>query len=64
MTRHESAKSESTSASGNTPKDKAAKRGDEQRDWADEAAEARTAADPRRVTPHDRVGQPSTGDKF
>ena len=31
-------------------------------DWADEAARARTADDPRRVTPHDRSGVPSTGD--
>jgi hypothetical protein len=33
----------------------------EQPDWADEAAQARTASDPRRVTPHDRAGVPSTG---
>jgi hypothetical protein len=31
-------------------------------EWADEAAQARTASDPRRVTPHDRSGVPSTGD--
>nr|MDT0660211.1 hypothetical protein [Micromonospora sp. DSM 115978] len=31
-------------------------------DWADEAARARTADDPRRVTPHDQSGVPSTGD--
>lgn len=32
------------------------------RDWADEAAQARTADDPRVVAPHDRTGTPSTGD--
>lgn len=32
-------------------------------DWADEAAQARTADDPRRVTPHDPDGVPSTGDQ-
>lgn len=31
-------------------------------EWADKAAQARTASDPRRVTPHDRSGVPSTGD--
>jgi len=31
-------------------------------DWADEAARARSASDPRRVTPHDPAGVPSTGD--
>ena len=31
--------------------------------WADEAAQARTADDPRRRTPHDRSGVPSTGDE-
>ena len=30
--------------------------------WADQAAQARTASDPRRVTPHDAAGVPSTGD--
>lgn len=30
--------------------------------WADEAAKARTADDPRAVAPHDRLGLPSTGD--
>ncbi|MEV0730239.1 MULTISPECIES: hypothetical protein [Polymorphospora] len=30
-------------------------------DWADEAAEARTADDPRARAPHDRTGTPSTG---
>lgn len=29
-------------------------------DWADEAAKARTADDPRAVAPHDRAGRPST----
>ncbi|ASW53350.1 hypothetical protein [Plantactinospora sp. KBS50] len=32
--------------------------------WADEAAQARTADDPRTVTPHDAEGIPSTGDRF
>ncbi|WP_434742638.1 hypothetical protein [Micromonospora sp. SH-82] len=31
------------------------------RDWADEAAQARTADDPRAVAPHDAAGRPSTG---
>ncbi|MEV0396749.1 hypothetical protein [Polymorphospora rubra] len=30
-------------------------------DWADEAANARTADDPRARAPHDRTGTPSTG---
>jgi hypothetical protein len=34
-----------------------------ERDWADEAAQARTADDPRAVAPHDAVGEPSTGDR-
>jgi hypothetical protein len=29
-------------------------------DWADEAAKARTADDPRARTPHDAAGQPTT----
>lgn len=33
----------------------------EERDWADEAAQARTADDPRATAPHDRTGRPSTG---
>lgn len=32
-------------------------------DWADEAAQARTSDDPRRVAPHDPDGVPSTGDQ-
>ncbi|MEV1289174.1 hypothetical protein [Micromonospora sp. NPDC049679] len=35
----------------------------EQRDWEDEAAEARTADDPRARTPHDRTGTPSIGER-
>ncbi|MFI9526640.1 hypothetical protein [Micromonospora rosaria] len=31
------------------------------RDWADEAAQARTADDPRAVAPHDAAGRPSIG---
>ncbi|MEH1015294.1 hypothetical protein V6U90_19535 [Micromonospora sp. CPCC 206060] len=31
-------------------------------DWADEAAMARTADDPRAMAPRDRAGRPSTGD--
>jgi len=31
-------------------------------DWADTAAMARAADDPRRVAPHDQSGVPSTGD--
>ncbi|WBB77828.1 hypothetical protein O7606_16295 [Micromonospora sp. WMMD882] len=29
-------------------------------DWADEAAQARTADDPRAMAPHDAAGRPST----
>ena len=35
----------------------------QRRNWADEAAQARTADDPRGRTPHDRSGVPSTGDE-
>ncbi|WP_187151571.1 hypothetical protein [Salinispora tropica] len=31
------------------------------RDWADEAARARTADDPRAMAPHDAAGRPSQG---
>ncbi|SCG62661.1 hypothetical protein [Micromonospora halophytica] len=34
------------------------------RDWADEAAEARTADDPRAMTPRDAAGRPSNGRQF
>jgi hypothetical protein len=37
--------------------------GPEQRDWEDEAAEARTADDPRARTPHDKRGTPSIGER-
>ncbi|WP_416901464.1 hypothetical protein [Micromonospora echinospora] len=38
-------------------------RNDEERgrDWADEAAQARTADDPRAMAPHDAAGKPTTG---
>jgi hypothetical protein len=29
-------------------------------DWADQAAAARSASDPRRGAPHDRSGEPTT----
>ncbi|MEV6811925.1 hypothetical protein [Micromonospora sp. NPDC051296] len=32
------------------------------RDWADEAAQARSAGDPRARTPHDATGRPSQGE--
>ncbi|MEV6694450.1 hypothetical protein AB0M35_23540 [Micromonospora sp. NPDC051196] len=32
------------------------------RDWADEAAQARSADDPRARTPHDATGRPSQGE--
>lgn len=38
-------------------------RAEQRRNWADEAAQARTADDPRGRTPHDRAGVPSTGDE-
>lgn len=42
--------------------DQRSRREDEERgrDWADEAAEARTADDPRAMAPHDAAGRPST----
>lgn len=39
------------------PRHEAEERG---RDWADEAAQARTADDPRAMAPHDAAGRPST----
>ncbi|MBO4208791.1 hypothetical protein [Micromonospora echinofusca] len=38
------------------------RRTEQDRDWADEAAMARTADDPRAMAPRDRAGRPSTGD--
>ncbi|GIJ76114.1 hypothetical protein SAMN05443287_10683 [Micromonospora phaseoli] len=32
------------------------------RDWADEAAQARSADDPRARAPHDATGRPSQGE--
>ncbi|MER7888602.1 hypothetical protein ABTX15_02125 [Micromonospora sp. NPDC094482] len=32
------------------------------KDWADNAAHARTADDPRAMAPRDAAGRPSTGD--
>ncbi|GAB3852172.1 hypothetical protein ACFFMR_30555 [Micromonospora andamanensis] len=32
------------------------------RDWADDAAQARSADDPRARTPHDATGHPSQGE--
>ena len=63
MTRQKSAKSQSNRASASPPQDKRDKRGNAQRDWADEAAQARASDDPRRVTPHDQAGVPSTGER-
>ncbi|MEV5690167.1 hypothetical protein [Micromonospora globbae] len=34
------------------------------KDWADRAAHARTADDPRAVAPRDAAGRPSTGERF
>ncbi|MFI7604928.1 hypothetical protein ACIBTV_07375 [Micromonospora sp. NPDC049366] len=34
------------------------------KDWADNAAHARTADDPRAVAPKDATGHPSTGERF
>ncbi|PWU47256.1 hypothetical protein DLE60_13025 [Micromonospora globispora] len=34
------------------------------RNWADEAAEARTADDPRAMAPRDAGGRPSNGRQF
>ncbi|MCW3839944.1 hypothetical protein ONA70_07520 [Micromonospora yasonensis] len=34
------------------------------RDWADEAAQARTADDPRAMAPRDAEGRPSNGRQF
>ncbi|WP_320068132.1 hypothetical protein [Micromonospora sp. RTGN7] len=38
--------------------------GERGRDWADEAAQARTSDDPRTVSPHDAAGHPSNGRQF
>jgi hypothetical protein len=43
---------------GDQPEQQAPERN---RDWADQAAQARTADDPRAVAPHDAAGRPSTG---
>ncbi|WP_329106739.1 hypothetical protein OG792_01885 [Micromonospora sp. NBC_01699] len=63
MTHHKSARSESGRADTGPAGDKRDKRKDAGRDWADEAAQARASDDPRRVTPHDPTGVPSTGDR-
>ncbi|MCW3814514.1 hypothetical protein ONA91_08590 [Micromonospora sp. DR5-3] len=34
------------------------------REWADEAAQARTADDPRAMSPRDAAGRPSNGRQF
>ncbi|MCI4063908.1 hypothetical protein MRQ36_15450 [Micromonospora sp. R77] len=34
------------------------------RDWADEAARARTSDDPRTTSPRDAAGRPSNGRQF
>ncbi|MEV0153081.1 hypothetical protein AB0H57_04980 [Micromonospora sp. NPDC050686] len=34
------------------------------RDWADDAAQARTADDPRTTAPRDAAGRPSNGRQF
>ncbi|MFC4148782.1 hypothetical protein ACFO0M_21205 [Micromonospora mangrovi] len=34
------------------------------RDWADEAAQARTSDDPRTTSPRDAAGRPSNGRQF
>ncbi|MEV6377027.1 hypothetical protein FXF53_14680 [Micromonospora sp. WP24] len=34
------------------------------KDWADDAAHARTADDPRTMAPRDAGGRPSTGERF
>jgi len=61
MTRKKSANAEPSGAGVKPEKDELKERA-ERRDWADEAAQARTADDPRAVAPHDRSGVPSTGD--
>ncbi|MFK3981434.1 hypothetical protein ACI2K4_13780 [Micromonospora sp. NPDC050397] len=64
MSRQKSAKSESGRTNASPPQDKRDKRDNAGRDWADDAAQARASDDPRRVTPHDQNGVPSTGDRF
>ncbi|MGW0432281.1 hypothetical protein ACWDV4_07010 [Micromonospora sp. NPDC003197] len=61
MPRKKTANAEPSSASTKPEKDEIQERA-ERRDWADEAAQARTADDPRAVAPHDRSGKPSTGE--
>ena len=60
MTRQEPAGSEPTAAE--TAENESRKKRADQRDWADEAAKARTTDDPRRRSPHDSAGVPSSGD--
>ncbi|MFB9237130.1 hypothetical protein ACFFWC_16455 [Plantactinospora siamensis] len=63
MTRHEPAKADPKPRDPRRDQNK--NKGDQPArggDWADEAARARTADDPRAVTPHDPTGVPSTGD--
>ncbi len=44
-----------------TPTPGAEEQDTETRDWIDDAADARTADDPRARAPHDAAGVPSTG---
>jgi len=46
------------------PEAEAKRREPAREEWADEAAQARSSSDPRRVAPHDAAGVPSTGDTF
>nr|WP_091556785.1 hypothetical protein [Micromonospora pattaloongensis] len=43
-------------------RDRGQQQGAEQRDWEDQAAEARTADDVRARAPHDKRGTPSIGE--
>jgi hypothetical protein len=62
MTRKKSTGREATGEHGDAPTDERRERA-EKRNWADEAAEARTSSDPRAMAPQDRSGRPSTGDE-
>jgi hypothetical protein len=61
MTRKKSAEQQPAEARTESAKDPVQERA-ERRDWADEAAQARTADDPRTVVPRDSSGAPSQGE--
>ncbi|GAB3155030.1 hypothetical protein GCM10027290_50580 [Micromonospora sonneratiae] len=61
MASKKSNRADSTTTRTKPEKDPVQERAERQ-DWADEAAQARTADDPRAVAPRDRSGTPSQGE--